>query len=68
MHDTHVLDLDLAPTLWVVGIFAAGVLLLHFAERFAHTRARNRTRRAIEAEAPPNRENLQKTTEVRASD
>lgn len=62
------LELDLLPTLWVLGVFASAMLLLNFAERFAHTRARNRTRRAIDNSATPEHEKLQKTRDVRASE
>lgn len=60
MNDLHALPFDLWPTLWVLGALAVAMLLLHFAERLAHTRARNRTRRAIEISATPEREELQK--------
>jgi hypothetical protein len=50
----------------VLGMFVASVLALHVAERLAHTRARNRTRLAIETSDEHRQENLQKTTKSRA--
>jgi hypothetical protein len=64
----NTLAIDLVPTLWVLGVFASAMLLLHFAERFAHTRACNRTRRAIDVSATPEHEKQQKTRDVRASE
>jgi hypothetical protein len=67
MHAAHHLDIDLTPALWVLGLFCACLLALHIAERLAHTRARNRTRRAIETITSSQPEKLQKTTHTRAS-
>ena len=66
MQNAQLLDIDLSASLWVLGVFAAAMLALHFTERLAHTRARNRTRLAIESSDEHRQENLQKTTKSRA--
>ena len=67
MNPLRALPLDLAPIVWVLGAFATSLVLLRLAERFAHTRARNRTRRAIETTTPLHHEIVQKKSDARAS-
>ena len=66
MHDANFLDIDLSASLWVLGVFAASMLALHFADRLAHTRARNRTRLAIEASEETMQDNAENATNSRA--
>jgi hypothetical protein len=66
MRDAGLLDIDLSASLWVLGAFAASMLALHFADRLAHTRARNRTRLAIEKSTQPMQDNAENTTNSRA--
>lgn len=47
------MDIDVEASLWVLGVFVATMLALRVAEHLAHTRARNRTRLAIEATREP---------------
>ena len=68
MRHAQLLDIDLTASLWVMGMFVASMLALHVAERLAHTRARNRTRLAIETSDEHRTENLQKTTNSRATE
>jgi hypothetical protein len=68
MHDdTPLLDIDLTAPLWVVGVFVASMLALRIAERLAHTRARNRTRLAIETTREPRSKNMQNAADKRAA-
>jgi hypothetical protein len=62
MRDTPLLDIDLTASLWVFGVFVASMLALRFAEHLAHTRARNRTRLAIES----TRESVPKKSQINA--
>jgi hypothetical protein len=67
MNDTPLLDIDLTASLWVLGVFAGSMLSLFVAERLAHTRARKRTRLAIEATGKHLSKNARNTTDSRAT-
>ena len=66
MHDPSRLAIDLTLPLWVIGVFAVSMLALRVAENFAHTRARNRTRLAIETTAESLSENTKNTADSQA--
>jgi hypothetical protein len=66
MQDGQLLDIDLSASLWVLGVFAMSMLALHFAERLAHTRARNRTRLAIDETRNNMQDNAENATNSRA--
>ena len=66
MENRGLLDIDLSASLWVLGVFAVSMLALHFADRLAHTRARNRTRLAIDETRALMQENAENATNSRA--
>ena len=66
MHDPSRLAVDLTLPLWVIGVFVVSMLALRVVESFAHTRARNRTRLAIETTTASLSENTKKTTDSQA--
>jgi hypothetical protein len=61
------MDIDLEASLWVMGVFVASMLALRVAERLAHTRARNRTRLAIEATRERSQKISKNTEDERAA-
>ena len=61
------MDIDLDASLWVLGVFVASMLALRVAEHLAHTRARNRTRLAIEATREPLAKISKNTADSRAA-
>jgi hypothetical protein len=67
MRVSPLLDIDLTASLWVLGVFVASMLALRVAERFAHTRARNRTRLAIESTREQNTKISKNTADSQAA-